>query len=131
MTDYTQPLDGHSIPHSEDAKERISQSLRDRYAADGRHPRTGMKHSEEVKARIRLATKERFADPELRNRMSRAKGGKEVTLINNNLGITETITGSRKDFCDKYNLAASNLSNLIRGKLKTYKGWALAEVKTP
>jgi hypothetical protein len=93
--------------HTEEFKRNLSARV-----SGENHPLFGVRHSDEARLKI-----------------SRKMGGKILVVKHSESGIIETIVGSRKEFCEKYNISSGNLSYLIQGKSKSCNGWILLEVR--
>lgn len=109
--------------------------------ADRPPNRKGKKRSAESRAKISAANKGKKHSAESCANMSAAKTGKkqsaetcakisaaqkDYTIYSfRNINTGEVFTGIQYDFYTKYNLNIGNVNALIKGKIKSAKGWVL------
>ena len=120
---------------SEKTKCKMSLTAKERLKDPSKHPMFHKHHSKESKKKMSAYGKLRFSDPEERKRTAETtrKGmfssgyvdrvSKEISMVSPE-GITIT-TKNISQFCRDHNLQNGNLYKVLRGKMKTHRGWSL------
>lgn len=110
-------------------KDTLTGILRNR--TDGGEGSAGLILSSEHKKKLSEAAMIVMNKPEVREKNSLAKQGKNHPCYNEkiytwqNIITSEVIFSTRYDFLKKFNLSSSNVSSVITGHRKTVSGWKL------
>jgi hypothetical protein len=112
-------------PRSEESKRRMSEKMK----GEGNHF-YGKSHTEEALERIRLHSvgenNPRFGvvmDYELKEKISIARGGREVSLVSPKGEVFTFINQS--EFARNHNLSAKGVSAVLLRRQKSHRGWRL------
>jgi len=97
--------------HTEEAKRKIGEASKKLVGI--KNHRYGTHHTDEWKMSMSKKVSETLKDKTI------------YTFIN--INTNETFTGIRFDFYTKYNLCEGNVSDVIKGKRKSVKGWSLVQ----
>lgn len=107
---------GRGYKHTEEAKASL------RLKRIGRKPALGRKLSNDEIDRLRIS---RIG---VRRKIGRSSLCRNLDIFSfENVIIKEIFTGNMYDFSVKYNLDRSNITKLVKGKLKTYKHWFIKQ----
>ena len=120
---------------SEESKHKMSLTAKERLKDPCKHPMFHKYHSQKSKKKMSLSAKIRFLDPEEHKKTSDTtrrgmyssgfidRISKEITMVSPE-GIIVTAKNISQ-FCRDHNLQNGNLYKVLRGKMKTHRGWSL------
>ena len=114
-----------------------------REARKGKKPALGLIHTQETKDKIGAAHSGekhhmfgKHLEQEVKDKISESSSGEKHRCYDHteytfNHKCGDTFTGTRYNFYKQYNLDPSSVGKMIRGVLKTTKGWVVQTMKTP